>query len=394
LNRPDRAAGADTLPSPYFAEEHDMLRAQLRRFVETEVKPHAHAWEEQGFVPRDVLRRMGELGFLGIRYPADHGGSEMNALGSVVLAEELGKSTFGGFAITVLVHTDMASVHIAHAGSDAQRARYMPDIVAGKKIVAVAVTEPDAGSDVKGIRTTARRDGDHFVLNGAKMFITNGVHADLYCVAARTAPEARPSQSLSMFIVEKGTPGFTVSRALDKHGWRSSDTAELAFTDCRVPAENILGGEGQGFYAIMRNFQNERLVIGAMAMGEAQAALDLTLDYVTTRKAFGASLYEKQAIRQRLAMLAAKVEAGRQLVYHAAFLDTQGLDATREVSMVKAYCGELVNEVMYDCLQFHGGMGYMRESAIERMARDARVQSIGGGATEVMLEEVAKRLRR
>jgi acyl-CoA dehydrogenase len=394
LNRPDRAAGADTLPSPYFAEEHDMLRAQLRRFVETEVKPHAHAWEEQGFVPRDVLRRMGELGFLGIRYPAEYGGSEMNALGSVVLAEELGKSTFGGFAITVLVHTDMASVHIAHAGSDAQRARYMPDIIAGKKIVAVAVTEPDAGSDVKGIRTTARRDGEHFVINGAKMFITNGVHADLYCVAARTAPEARPSQSLSMFIAEKGMPGFTVSRALDKHGWRSSDTAELAFTDCRVPAENILGGEGQGFYAIMRNFQNERLVIGAMAMGEAQAALDLTLDYVTTRKAFGAPLYEKQAIRQRLAMLAAKVEAGRQLVYHAAFLDTQGLDATREVSMVKAYCGELVNEVMYDCLQFHGGMGYMRESAIERMARDARVQSIGGGATEVMLEEVAKRLRR
>jgi acyl-CoA dehydrogenase len=382
------------LPSPYFGEEHEMLRAQVRRFVEAEVKPHAPAWEQQGFVPREVLRRMGELGFLGIRYPAEYGGSEMDALGSVVLAEELGRSTFGGFAITVLVHTDMASVHVAHAGSAAQRAHFMPDIVAGRKIVAVAVTEPDAGSDVKGIRTTARRDGDDYIIDGAKMFITNGVHADLYCVAAKTARDARPSQSVSMFLVEKGTPGLTVSRALDKHGWRSSDTAELAFEGCRVPAENLLGPEGRGFYAIMSNFQNERLVIGAMAMGEAQAALDLTLDYVSTRKAFGAPLYQKQAIRQRLAMLASKVEAGRQLIYYAGWLMAQGVDATREVSMLKAYCGELVNEVMYDCLQFHGGMGYMRESTIERMTRDARVQAIGGGATEVMLEEVAKRLQR
>jgi acyl-CoA dehydrogenase len=382
------------LPSPCFREEHELLRAQVRRFVETEVKPHALEWEEQGFVPREVLRRMGELGFFGIRYPAEYGGSDMDTFGSVVLAEELGRSTFGGFAITVLVHTDMASVHIANAGSPAQRAKYLPDIIAGNKIVAVAVTEPDAGSDVKGIRTTARRAADAYLLNGAKTFITNGVHADLYCVAAKTGRDAPPSQSLSMFLVEKGTPGFRVSRALDKHGWRSSDTAELVFEDCRVPAENLLGQEGRGFYAIMGNFQNERLAIGAMAMGEAQAAIELTLDYVTTRRAFGAPLYEKQTIRQRLAMLAAKVEAGRQLVYHAAWLDTQRIDATREVSMAKAYCGELVNKVMYDCLQFHGGMGYMRESTIERMARDARVQSIGGGATEVMLEEVAKRLRR
>lgn len=378
--------------SPYFTEEHEALRDQVRRFVETEIKPHALQWEEDGFVPRDVLRKMGELGFFGIRYPADYGGSEMDTMATVVLAEELGRSTFSGVAITALVHTDMASVHIANAGNQAQKDKYLPGIIAGEKIVAVAVTEPDAGSDVKGIRTTARREGDHYVLNGAKMFITNGVHADLYCVAAKTDPQGRPSQSVSIFVVEKGTPGFSVSRALDKHGWRSSDTAELSFVDCKVPAENLLGQEGRGFYAIMSNFQNERTVIGAMAMGEAQAAIDLTLDYVKTRKAFGAPLWEKQAIRQRLAELTSKVEAGRQLVYHAAWLDAQGFDATREVSMAKAYCGELVNEVMYDCLQFHGGMGYMRESAIERMTRDARVQAIGGGATEVMLEEVAKRL--
>ncbi len=382
--------------SAYFGEEHELLRAQLRRFVEEEIKPHALQWEQDGMVPRDVLRRMGELGFLGflgIRYPAEYGGSDMDMLATVVLAEELGRSTFSGVAITVLVHTDMASVHLYNAGSQALKDHFMPDVVAGKRIVAVGVTEPGAGSDVKGIRTTARREGDGYVLNGAKMFITNGVHANLYCIAAVSSPDARPSQRMSIFLVEKGTPGFRVGRALDKQGWRSSDTAELLFEDCRIPATNLLGEEGRGFYAIMRNFQNERIVIGAMAMGEAQAAIEITLDWVTQRQTFGAPLWSRQAIRHRLAMLAAKVEAGRQLVYHAAWLVTQGIDAAKEVSMVKAYCGELVNEVMYTCLQFHGGMGYMRESTIERMSRDARVQSIGGGTTEVMLEEVAKRMR-
>ena len=379
--------------SVYFGEEHELLRTQLRRFVDQEIKPRALQWELDGMVPREVLRRMGELGFLGIRYPVEYGGSDMDTLATVVLAEELGRSTFSGVAITVLVHTDMASVHLFNAGSQALKDRFMPDVVAGNKIVAVGVTEPGAGSDVKAIRTTARRDGDSYVLNGAKMFITNGVHADLYCIAAITNPDMRPSQRVSMFLVEKGTPGFRVGRALDKQGWRSSDTAELLFEDCRIPAANLLGEEGRGFYAIMRNFQNERIVIGAMAMGEAQAAIELTLDWVTQRQTFGAPLWSRQTIRHRLAMLAAKVEAGRQLVYHAAWLVTQGIDATREVSMVKAYCGELVNEVMYACLQFHGGMGYMRESTIERMSRDARVQSIGGGTTEVMLEEVAKRMR-
>ena len=379
--------------SAYFGEEHELLRAQLRRFVEEEIKPRALQWEQDGMVPRDVLRRMGELGFLGIRYPAEYGGSDMDTLATVVLAEELGRSTFSGVAITVLVHTDMASVHLYNAGSQALKDRFMPDVIAGRKIVAVGVTEPGAGSDVKGIRTTARRDCDSYVLNGAKMFITNGVHADLYCIAANTNPDMRPSQRISMLLVEKGTPGLRVGRALDKQGWRSSDTAELLFEDCRIPATNLLGEEGRGFYAIMRNFQNERIVIGAMAMGEAQAAIEITLDWVTQRQTFGAPLWSRQTIRHRMAMLAAKVEAGRQLVYHAAWLVTQGIDATKEVSMVKAYCGELVNEVMYTCLQFHGGMGYMRESTIERMSRDARVQSIGGGTTEVMLEEVAKRMR-
>ena len=388
----DHGSGMGEGADPWFGPEHRMLREQVRRFVEEEIKPRADAWEEQGFVPRDVLRRMGELGFFGIRYPAAYGGSEMDALGTVVLAEELGRSGYGGVAITALVHTDMASVHVFNGGTEEQRARWMPGIIAGEVITAVAVTEPDAGSDVKGIRTTARRQPDGYVLNGTKLFITNGVHADLYCVAAKTGGERAPSRGLTMFLVEKGTPGLSVGRTLDKHGWRSSDTAELHFEECRIPAENVLGEEGRGFYAIMRNFQNERLAIAAMALGEAQAAIELTLAWVRARQAFGATLWDKQAIRQKLAMLAARIEAGRQLVYATAWRSARGADCIREFSMAKAYCGELVNEVMYACVQCHGGMGFMRGTAIERMARDARVQAIGGGATEVMLEEVAKRM--
>jgi acyl-CoA dehydrogenase len=378
--------------SIYNTEELVLFRDQLRKYIETEIVPHGDAWEESGKVPREVFKKMGDLGFLGLRYAEQHGGSELNTVATAVLAEELGRSTFGGFAISVLVHTDMASPHLNNAGNQDQLAKYMPGIIAGDTVTAVAVTEPDAGSDVAGIKTRAVKDGDDWVLNGSKMFITNGVHGDVYFVAAKTDPDVKGSRGITIFIVEKDTPGFTVGRALDKMGWRCSDTAELIFDNCRVPAENILGDVNRGFYAIMQNFQNERTVIGAMAMGEAQKAIDITLDYVKDRKAFGATLWDKQAIRQRLAMRQAEIEAGRQLVYHAAWLDAQGLDCVKEVSAVKAYCGELVNKVMYDCQQFHGGSGYLRESPIERMTRDARVQSIGGGATEVMLEEIAKRI--
>lgn len=370
----------------------EALRDQVRRFVEREVKPAALAWEEVGRTPREVLRRMGDLGLLGIRWPAALGGSELDARATVVLAEELGRSTFGGFAITVLVHTDMAAPHLLHAGSPEQLERWGRGVVSGEILTAVAVTEPGAGSDVSALRTTARRDGDDYVINGTKLFITNGVNADLVFVAARTDPDAKASRGLSILAVERGTPGFSVGRALHKHGWLCSDTAELVFEDCRVPAANRLGPEHAGFYAIMRNFQNERLVLAAMATGEASAMIEMTLDYARTRQTFGSSLWDKQAVRQKLAMLAARVEAGRRLVHHAAWLDAQGQDCVREVSMAKAYCGELVNEVAYACVQTHGGMGYMRESAIERMARDARIHSIGGGATEIMLEEVAKRM--
>ncbi len=372
----------------YLTPEHELLREQIARFTAREVEPQALAWEAQGFTPREVLRKMGDAGLLGLMYASEHGGAEADALTNLVFAEALSQSTFGGFIITVLVHTDMASPHLHHAGTREQQAKYMPGITSGRTITAVAITEPGAGSDVAGLRTTARRDGDQWLLDGTKLFITNGVHADLYFVAARTGPGRH---DISMFIVDKGTPGFTVGRSLDKTGWLSSDTAELVFDGCRIPAANLLGEENHGFRSVMKNFQTERIALGAMAVGHATQALKLTLDHVRERKAFGATLFDKQAVRQRIAMLDAKTRAARQYLYHCAWLVTQGRDVVQDVSMLKALTGELVNEVVQGCQQFHGGMGYMRGTAIERLWRDARILSIGGGATEVMLDEAAKR---
>jgi acyl-CoA dehydrogenase len=372
----------------YVTPEHELLREQVARFIAREVEPYASAWEEDGCVPREVLRKMGEAGLLGLMYEEQYGGGEADALTNLVFAEALSQSTFGGFIITVLVHTDMASPHLFHAGNAAQKAKYLPDVIAGRTITAVGITEPGAGSDVAGMRMTARLDGDEWVLNGTKMFITNGVHANLYFVAAKTGTARH---QVSMFIVEKGTPGFSVGRALKKTGWLSSDTAELVFDNVRIPAGNLLGEEGKGFYSVMKNFQTERIALAAMAVGHCTQALKMTLDYVRQRQAFGATLWDKQTIRQRIAMLDAKTRAARQFMYHCAWSVTQGRDIVQEVSMLKALTGELVNEVLQTCQQFHGGMGFIRETAIERLWRDARVLGIGGGATEVMLEEVAKR---
>jgi acyl-CoA dehydrogenase len=374
--------------SIYTTPEHELLRDQVAKFIAREVEPHGQAWEEQGFVPRDVLRRMGQAGLFGLMYEGAHGGAEADALTNLVFAEALSQSTFAGFIITVLVHTDMASPHLHHAGTPAQKDKYLRRVIDGELITAVGITEPGAGSDVAGIRTTAKRDGNEWVLNGTKMFITNGVHADLYFIAAKTGTGKR---DMSMFIVEKGTPGFSVGRALKKTGWLSSDTAELVLDNVRIPESNLLGEKGKGFYSVMKNFQTERIALAAMAVGHCQRALELTLDYVRQRQAFGGPLWEQQTIRQRISMLDAKTRAARQFMYHCAWRVTQGHDIVQDVSMLKALTGELVNEVVQGCQQFHGGMGYIRETAIERLWRDARVLAIGGGATEVMLEEVAKR---
>ena len=377
--------------SIYINDDLEAIRAQTRDYVEREIVLRGAEWEKTG-VPREVLDDMGRLGFFGLRIPEEHGGVGLGSLASVVFAEELGRSTFGGFTITVLVHTDLATPYLTNFGSEEQKARWLSAMASGEVLTAIGVTEPDAGSDVAAVRSTARREGDGYIINGTKMFITNGGIADLVFIAARTDPTAKGSRGISIFAVEKDTPGFKASRALEKMGWHSSNTAELILEDVWVPEAHLIGEENRGFYYIMSNFQNERLAIMGQALGEAQRALELTIEHVKHRVAFGGPLWQKQAIRQRLASRQAEIDAGRELTYHAAWLSDQGEDAVRQVSEVKVYVGEMVNRVLYDCVQFHGGMGFIAETAVERMYRDVRIASIGGGATEVMLDEIAKRL--
>jgi acyl-CoA dehydrogenase len=297
--------------------------------------------------------------------------------------------------MAVGVNTDMASPHLYWTGSEALKERYLPAICRGEKLCALAVTEPGGGSDVAAIRTRATRDGDGYVLNGSKMFITNGALADLYFVAARVeaGDTGRRHRGISMFLVERETPGFTVSRTLAKTGMLASDTAELAFEDARVPAEHLLGREGVGFYEVMRVFQRERLVAGLHAVAMSQRALEDTIAYVRERQAFGGPLADKQVVRHKLADLATQIEAGRSLTYAACRRYADGEEAVRDVSMVKLFTAEMANRVAYDCVQLHGGYGYMREYAIERFARDARLLTIGGGTSEIMKEIIAKELK-
>lgn len=380
------------MKSIYIDGDLEAIRSSVREFVEKELVPNVEDWEEAGAVPREVLKKMGQLGFYALRVAESDGGIGLGHIATAVFAEELGRCTAGGTSITVLVHTDLAIPYLSRFGSETQKQRWMPGCLSGELITAIGVTEPDAGSDVAAMRTSARRDGDGWLINGSKMFITNGGFADVVFIAAKTNPDVKGSRGISIFAVEQGTPGFTASRSLKKMGWRSSNTAELILEDVWVPDDNLIGEENRGFYYIMENFQNERLAIMAASIGECQKAIELTVEYTKSRQAFGVPLWDKQVIRQRLAMRQAEVDAGRELIYKAAWMLDNGMDAVREVSEIKALVGELVNGVLYDCVQFHGGMGYVAETAIERMYRDVRINSIGGGATEVMLDEVAKRI--
>jgi acyl-CoA dehydrogenase len=373
-------------------EELRMVRQQVRRLVDDLVVPNGEAWEAAGEIPRDLFREFGKLGFLGMRHPVEYGGGGLGAMASVVFGEEMARSSFGGVASAITVHSDMSISHIAHRGTHEQKQKYLPAACAGEKIGAVCVTEPNAGSDVAGLKTRAVRTSEGWLINGAKTFITNGVYGDIYIVAARTDPEAKGSRGISLFIVEKGTPGFNVARKFEKHGWRSSDTAELFFDDMLVPHDALLGDEGKGFYYIVSTFQNERLVVGALASGASAKAIEQTLEYTRNRQAFGKSLWDQPVVRNKLAGVAAKAAAVRAMTYQCAQMIDEGKDTVREVSMLKAFGAETLQEVVHTCLQLHGGTGYIIGTPVERMARDSRILTIGGGATEVMLEEVAKRM--
>ena len=379
---------------PTLTDEHEMLRRTVRAFVEKEVVPHVDAWEEAGRIPRTFWRRLGELGLLGLEFPPEYGGGGGDFLSSVVLGEEMARCRSGGVAFSVLVHTDMSSPWLTRYGTEAQKRRHLPGIVSGKTVCALGITEPGAGSDMAGIATRAVRDGDRYRLTGSKTFITNGVHGDLYFVAARTGPGTadRRHAGISMFLVERATPGFTVSRRLDKMGMRASDTAELSLQDCPVPAENLLGEEGRGFHQLAAGLQRERVMAAVLALSGATQALEDTLGYLRERHAFDGPLATKQALRHRVADMATEIEAARHLVYHAASLYTAGRDCVTEVSMAKLFATEVANRVAYQAVQLHGGYGYMREFPVERFFRDVRLWTIASGTSEIMREIVAKRL--
>ena len=380
----------DSVYPAYFNETHQMARATARRFIEQEVKPHIAEWEESGTFPRELYQKAGELGLLGIGHPQRLGGAgEEDVFLKVAVSEELMRSTSGGL-VASLGSLDIGLPPVWRGGSPELQQRVVPGVIAGDKIISLAITEAGGGSDVANLRTRAVRDGDHYIVNGSKTFITSGARADYYTVAVRTGEAG--FGGVSLLLIEKGTPGFTVGRNLKKMGWWASDTAELFFQDCRVPAENLLGPENSGFFTIMANFQAERLSLAIMATTTAQLALEQCLAYVKERTTFGKPLSKHQVIRHKLAEMATQLDVSREYTYRCAARMQAGESAISEVSMAKNFATSVSTMVTNEAVQIFGGMGYMRESLVECLYRDNRILSIGGGTHEIMNEIISKQL--
>ncbi|MDF1820537.1 MAG: acyl-CoA dehydrogenase family protein [Alcanivoracaceae bacterium] len=373
----------------YFNDTHRMVRDTTRRFVEQHVLPHVDEWEESGTFPRELYVQAAEAGLLGIGFPEAYGGSGEDVFMMVAYTEEMMRSTSGGL-VASLGSLGIGLPPVAKWGSDALKSRIIPPVLKGEKISALAITEPGGGSDVANLRTRAKRDGDHYVVNGSKTFITSGVRADYYTVAVRTGDAGYGG--VSLLLIEKGTPGFTVGRNLKKTGWWASDTSELFFEDCRVPVENLIGPENGGFFCIMSNFQMERLNLAVMANMTAQIALEESLRYVQEREAFGRTLSRFQVLRHKLADMATQVDVSREYTYRVAARMAAGEDCIKAVSMAKNMATRTSDFVTWEAVQLFGGMGFMRESVVERLARDNRILSIGGGTYEIMNEVIAKQL--
>ncbi|HTX31320.1 MAG TPA: acyl-CoA dehydrogenase family protein [Solirubrobacteraceae bacterium] len=375
-------------PIPPFTEEHEQFREAVRRFVERELLPHSPDWEAARWFPNDVFTRLGELGYIGLKFPRQYGGDE-DPVADAVFVEELARCGSGGLAAGIGAHCGIALPPINRFGTEAQKQRYLVPGIRGETIAALAITEPDAGSDVASLRTRARKVDGGFLVNGSKTFITGGVRADVLVTAVKTT-ETGGHQGISFLIIERG-PGVE-SRPLEKLGWHASDTALITFDDVFVPEENLLGEENRGFYLIMANFQWERLLMALGAVGAMHVALERTLKYALERKAFGREIGHFQTIRHKLAEIALKAEAGRDVTYAALRRYVAGEDATREVTIAKLATQRAAFEVMDSCLQIHGGNGYMAEYGIERAARDARLGPIGGGTDEIMKEILGRAL--
>jgi citronellyl-CoA dehydrogenase len=374
----------------YFTKEHDMVRRAVREFVNKEINPFTDEWEAAGIAPlKKLFKKMGKLGFLGIRYDPKYGGQGLDHWYETAFLEELGHIRALGLAVAITVQTNMATPAIDEFGSEYLKETYLKAAIKGDMVSAIAVTEPGAGSDVAALATTAKKDGSQYVIDGSKMYITNGTQADFYTLLARTSDDPG-YHSFSLFVVPADLPGVKVSRKLEKLGVWISDTAELFFDQVKVPAENLIGQEGEGFIYQMRQFQHERFSLLPFACTAAKDIIDITVDYIKNRVVFGKPLIKYQVLRHRLAAWSTEIESLKQLIYHIVRMKEAGLDATREISMGKLIAGKLLNKVADGCLQMHGGMGYMSEMIISRYYRDARGLSIGGGADEVLREVIAK----
>lgn len=374
----------------YFTKEHDRVRRAVREFVKKEINPQIDEWEEKGEAPlHDLFKKMGALGFLGIRYDPKYGGQGLDYWYELILLEELGHAHAMGIPVAIAVQTNMATPAIDEFGSEYLKETYLKPAIAGEMVTSIAVTEPGAGSDVGAIATTATKDGDAYMINGSKTYITNGTQADILTLLARTSDNPG-YDAFSLFVVPTDLPGFKVSRKLDKLGLRCSDTAELFFDNVRVPAKNLIGKEGEGFIYQMKQFQHERFAALPGTYIAALDMIDMTVDHIRKRIVFGKPLIARQVLRHRLADWLTEIECLRQLTYHIVRMKIENLDVTREVSMGKLFASQVLRKVADGCLQMFGGLGYMNEMLISRYYRDARLISIGGGADEVMREIISK----
>ncbi len=378
------------MESIYLTEEHSLLRNSVRKFVEAEITPHIEEWEEKGEIPRALFSKVGELGYFGIRYPGEYGGSEADFFSTIVLCEELGRSQSLGVANSLITHSEMAAHFINVHATPAQKEAYLVPAITGEKILCLGITEPNAGSDVASIETTAIREGDEYVINGSKMFITNGSFADAIVLAVRTGKGGR-HRDISVLLFDTDTSGFSGSK-IKKIGHHVSGTSALAFEDCRIPADRLLGEEGQGFYAIMNTFQAERLVVSAYSLGAAQKVYEDAQQYAKDRVAFGRPISKFQVVAHKLADMGIDLEASRQLLYHASWLFQEGKDYRKEVAMIKVFAARVHHHLADEALQIHGGYGYTVEYPVSRVYLDSRVGSIGGGTSEIQKEIIAKLL--
>lgn len=372
----------------YFTEEHDMFRESLRAFLKKEVAPHIDKWEKDGTIERFIWEKFGEMGYFGLAYPEKYGGLNLDLFYTVILLEELQRINSGGFAAAIWAHAYLAMTHVNKEGSDDIKEKYLAPSIAGEKIGCLCITEPFGGSDVAAMRSTAKDEGDHYILNGSKTFITNGVYADYLVIAAKTSPE-KGGKGISMFIVDSDTPGINATK-LNKLGWRASDTAELSFDNVKIPKSQLMGEKDMGFPYIMQHFSLERLIMGVNAHARAEYAIEYTLQYMSEREAFGKSINQFQALRHRLVERATEVEISKNFNYTTAKRLDGGEYVVKEATMSKLQSTKVADETIYDCLQFLGGYGYIEEYPLARMLRDSRLGPIGGGTSEILKEILSK----